>query len=1155
MNIQHDANLSASSPGSDQATTVSRRARIRKGLWRAAAGACLAAIGATAALPFMALPAARAEVSKNSLSTTPSSPTTDLPAPTLPTTLGVRALPLLSDAVEAKLSPDGVNVDPATLRAVGSEVASSLGLAWDKLLALPQPAFDDTSGYDKETGRLHPVEVARYVSSVGSAAKLTSNPQAVVDLSSLVALSGASYSGGIAEGLLTYGEDSPTSCDKALNLTFIVMLSHAAVERRWFTVFTPESRARLYTRDMLAACPKDPTALWLIADGGGQEEITSCKIQLSDPALELPEEALTSARELQRRFPTLAAGFVAEAEILMAKAEREGFVGIRPFLARQRWTEAESLVAHALTLSSSPELVLARAKALTGMGRVEGAELVRSLGAQATATSGRRIVAAWVLAAAGDYVSARDAIGKVAEVESSTVSTRRLALKQDLTLIGGSAGVAGSMSATATALGDPAQDQSQCGGGSSTFDGGFVPLSRNETFGPSGRGFLVPSTRFTSSLQWLSGDLAGAGETCNGLGEDPACHALGLVEAPSPEDAMAASQDLYRAAGQYSKAAEVVGNWLKTYPEDPKALELLAEVQLLQGNPVAASAGLTSALESIARHPGAGDCCNRWAKLKLGYTNHLLGKEDAALQQYRDVPDLIVENESNLRVAYGLYYYRSLLEGVSLSEKADWSGALSAFHEAADFARKYDSVGDYNDFGLKARVAKGVAEQNGALAATRLGDFDTAVPLAEQALAFDPGSPLFLETLAEAKRGQAVTAASTEFDVGDQTASSQTAPSPTAVPSTAASPTAGGPTASPQSGKTTNQQATLEDLTASYRKALDVDPTMFSSWNNMGVLLAAGGRHDEAIDAFRNAISVRSDYATGWFNLGSELLLHGSWTQVLAAEGALGYAARYDSSLRSQTPALTFDDEIYKSGLDLSRLLPADWQLASSARRSTTPLTLALIVLLLGRVVTGLSQDTLSGWIGEKTMSLVARIPTGLLKWLNWPAWLGVLLSVVTFVLVGGLSGARESLLAGPCLVAIAVLPTVMRRAMGAVPNDGVAERTPALGVGVSAVLAVAGIAWPPVPTMRALEDHSVVLRARRAVIVAVAGGALVLVLSNILGSIPVSRAVMSVAIASLGSLLVPLEPSDGAYLGKKSGLVATIALAGLTALQALGLA
>ena len=1151
MNIQHDANLSAPSSGGDQATAVSRRARIRRRLWRVAAGLCLAAIGATAALPFLALPAARAEVGKTPLATTTSAPPPDLPEPTLPASLGIRALPLLSDAVEAKLSPDGVNVDPAALRSVGSEVASSLGLAWDSLLALSEPAFDDTSGYDTETGRLHPVEVARYASSMGAEGKLASNPQAVVDLSSLVALSGASYAGGIAEGLLTFGANPPTSCDKALNLAFIVTLSHTSVERRWFKSFSPESRTRLYTQDMLAACPDDPNALWFIADSQGAEEITSCGTQSTDPAVELPEEALTAARQLQRRFPTLAAGFAAEAEILMAKAEREGYVGIRPFLARQRWTEAEGLLAHALTLSSNPELVLARAKALTGMGRVEGAEVVRGLGAQATTTSGRRIVAAWVLAAAGDYVSARNAKGNVEpRSEHSTSPTRRLGLQQDLTLIGGAAGVAGNMGATATALKDPAQDQSQCGGGSSTFDGGFVPLSRNETFGPSGRGFLVPSTRFTSSLQWLNGDLVGAGENCNGSVEDPACHALGLVDTTSTEDAMAASQDLYRAAGQYPKAAEVVGSWLKAYPEDPKALELLAEVQLLQGNPIAASASLTSALESIGRHPNAGNCCDRWAKLKLGYTDHLLGKEDAALQQYRDIPDPIMESEVNLRVAYGLYYYRSLLEGVSLSEKGDWSAALSAFREAADFARKYDNVEDVNDFGIKARVAKGVAEQNGALAATRLGDFDTAVTLAEQALAFDPGNPLFIETLADAKRGQAVTAASTEFDVGGQPTSSPTTSSPTA---------SGQPTSSPstssQGGKTTSQPATLEDLAASYRKALDVDPTMFSSWNNLGVLLAAGGHHDEATDAFRNAVKVRSDYATGWFNLGSELLLHGSWTQVLAAEGALGYAARYDSSLRSETPALTFDDEVYKSGLDLSRLLPPDWQLATSARRSTTPLTLALIVLLLGRVVTALSQDTLSGWIGEKTMALVARFPNGLLRWLHWPAWLGVLLSLTTFVLVGGTSGTREALVAGPCLVAIAVLPSVLRRAMGAVPNDGVAERTPALGVGVSAVLALAGIAWPPVPTMSASGDHSVVLRARRAVIVAVAGAVLVLVMSSWLGSVPVSRAVMSVGIASLGSLLVPLEPSDGAYLGKRFGLAATIALGGLTALQVLGLA
>jgi hypothetical protein len=80
-------------------------------------------------------------------------------------------------------------------------------------------------------------------------------------------------------------------------------------------------------------------------------------------------------------------------------------------------------------------------------------------------------------------------------------------------------------------------------------------------------------------------------------------------------------------------------------------------------------------------------------------------------------------------------------------------------------------------------------------------------------------------------------------------------------------------------------------------------------------------------------------------------------------------------------------------------------------------------------------------------------------------------------------------------------------------------------------------------------------MRVRKVVIAVVSGAAVVLVTSNILGSVPVSRAVMAIAISTLGSLLVPIEPSDGAYLGKKAGLAATIALAALTALQALGIA
>ena len=59
------------------------------------------------------------------------------------------------------------------------------------------------------------------------------------------------------------------------------------------------------------------------------------------------------------------------------------------------------------------------------------------------------------------------------------------------------------------------------------------------------------------------------------MGKKSGASSLGCAFDTSPEDAMDAAQDLYRAAGQYPKAADVLQGWLSASPEDPRALELL----------------------------------------------------------------------------------------------------------------------------------------------------------------------------------------------------------------------------------------------------------------------------------------------------------------------------------------------------------------------------------------------------------------------------------------------------------------------------------------------------------------------------------------------------------------------------------------------------
>ena len=54
----------------------------------------------------------------------------------------------------------------------------------------------------------------------------------------------------------------------------------------------------------------------------------------------------------------------------------------------------------------------------------------------------------------------------------------------------------------------------------------------------------------------------------------------------------------------------------------------------------------------------------------------------------------------------------------------------------------------------------------------------------------------------------------------------------------------------------------------SYEKIRKVDPTLAGPYYNMGIILKRNGRVEEAIDSYKKAISLRSDYVQAYNNLG-----------------------------------------------------------------------------------------------------------------------------------------------------------------------------------------------------------------------------------------------------------------------------------------------
>lgn len=1090
-------------------------------IWRVAGMLCALGIAISIAMPFAAVSAAEraalpAVAPPGEPQATPSHPPVDLPV-----SLGVRPLPLLTDQANRRVSPDGVTLDQAAVLEAGRVTAARLGLDWDELSTL-----QTKSGGMHQTS-IYP-EVVDLIESSGAADAVRTQQPDVVDLSTLVVLAGLPYSGGIAQGLLLFDKNSLSSCDTALNLAFVDSLSE-------FPTAGFASQAAPI-ENALAACGDDATALWLAAELGRDSIRQWVACQATIPLAEPPNEPIALARRLQEVHPDIAAGYTAEASIIMTQASEEARYNVRPFTVRQRWIDAAGLLELAQGLSSNPEITLARAQTLTGLGQTEvAAELLRTINDKDLGFENAGSVAAWIASGNRDYERARELVAAIpAEPGGQPPANRNLARKGGY--FGGlTQAVVGRMRSTAVVLKDANMGYGGCGA-STAFDGGFAPLSRVSGVAPGSM-----ETPNLAELAYLTDSEANLTVICGAYTywNTPAiCSLVDSNEAPIVSTY--ARQDLLRAAGRYAEASAVIDAFLQRDPDARYMLSLRGEIRLLEGDVAGASADFEESLTSrqadldhnILNNMPDADHSSGWVRLRLGYAHQLQGDLDAAKEQYSQAKPLgkrkILHSGDwvgDVDDTVPLTYYRTMLLAGLAAQQGDYESALNGFSTAIGLAEAY--FREAKDRGAKP-FAGGVAEQNVALAATHLGRFDAAVSYAKMALVHDPLNPLYVETLAEAERGQLIRQAA---------------------------PLSERPGAGNSGGVSSQQPAAnpenLSDLIARYRAALELDPTLFSSWNNLGVLLSRDGQHEAARDAFRHSIAAKPDYGIGWYNFGSELMLHGEWTELLAAEGALGIANKQDPSLRSLAPGTKFDDEIYQSGLDLSKVLPADWTLASHARPSTTLLTVALVALIALRVAGALGQDKVNGWLLEKAVQRNSRLGDRWRRWAWWPAWTGLVASAIILSFFSGASTPSEALLCAPLGVALAAIPLVVRRLVVDQSNQPGRQLTPVLGVAASGLLMLVGIAWPPVAyDTQASERHP----ARRIVPVAIAVCCLLMLLPAITTAVPTARIGVAAAVATLGAVLLPVPPADGAY---QRGLVSSLFTAGLVALtvvQAMGM-
>jgi hypothetical protein len=244
---------------------------------------------------------------------------------------------------------------------------------------------------------------------------------------------------------------------------------------------------------------------------------------------------------------------------------------------------------------------------------------------------------------------------------------------------------------------------------------------------------------------------------------------------------------------------------------------------------------------------------------------------------------------------------------------------------------------------------------------------------------------------------------------------------------------------------------------------------------------------------------------------------------LLASQGALARAARLDRGLRGED-GLVVDEEIYQSGLDVSRPLSPDWQYAASATRTPRALTLGILALLLLRLVWTLGLDKLTGATSERLLTAGGRgrrLP-GLVA-------VAAAVAVLGWSSVSAAHSSLERLVLGGAVVAMVALPLFVRRLVARDAPVPQFAWVPALVVGAAGV--PFGVAFAPYPTLVAPAGQT---RLRWAVPAAVAPVALVFVALAAIDPVPLARVLALTATALLSSVLTPVPPLDGAFLGHR---------------------
>lgn len=334
--------------------------------------------------------------------------------------------------------------------------------------------------------------------------------------------------------------------------------------------------------------------------------------------------------------------------------------------------------------------------------------------------------------------------------------------------------------------------------------------------------------------------------------------------------------------------------------------------------------------------------------------------------------------------------------------------------------------------------------------------------------------------------------------------------------------------------------------------ALALDPTLFPAANNLGVALARRGRVRDAATAFRRAVGARPDYATGWFNLGVVESRRGP-LHLVQAQGALARAFALNQTLRDHTRTLVLDEQVYRTGLDVSKPLPPGWSFQRVSRRE--PVAALGLLAAFGLVVAsssaaGSQTGQLKQWIEASAATLARPRLLGRRRHVAWAASA----TVLTFAVATAWSGSAGATALVAYLLGVSVLTGVVllaRRVVGQHLGVRLVQRTwpPSLLLGLAT--GGLGLPWAPLPYVRAPARAG---RVYLAAPVSLAILTVLLLLEGAVWSTPLTQSLAVSAATMTASLLLPLGPLDGSAIARRGQLLVGLGAAASLLLLVLGL-